>query len=71
MKFILEALSYKLSKENFYNGFNLSKYEKKQNGQITSYYDKKGIVFSYDNEKQRIDIIRQGWQLKDIQRNKD
>ncbi len=67
--YILEVgLSYSLSREKFKSQFKLNRYSKDANGSVTTYSDKDGEVFSYDNDKQRLSVIRQGWQLRNVQR---
>jgi hypothetical protein len=69
MRFSLkEGLSYSLSKTRFFSDFNLNKYTTHLENDEVVYSDEAGKVFSYNKKKQRLTVLRQGWQLMNIMR---
>ena len=65
---IVEALTYKASEEDISNFKNIDDYNKEIKGSITSYIKDKKVIFNYDSKTKKITIIKQGWQLMNLER---
>ena len=65
---IVEALTYKASEEDISNFKNIDDYNKEIKGSVTSYIKDKKVIFNYDSKTKKITIIKQGWQLMNLER---
>ena len=65
---MVEGLSYKASADDIDAFKNIKDYAKETKGTITSYYKDGKIIFTYDSKTKKLTIIKQGWQLMNLER---
>lgn len=68
VKNLNEALSYKVQPDRVKEFKNLDKYNKTEEGDITLYSLDGEEVFSYDNKKNRLTVLKHRWQLMNLER---
>ncbi len=65
---IQEGLSYSIDKEQLKKFKNLEDYKTSNKGTITSYIKDNKIIFSYDSKTGKLIVLKQGWQLMNLER---
>ena len=65
---IVEALGYKVTKDEIDAFKNIKDYTKETKGTITSYSKDSKIIFTYDSKTKKLSVLKQGWQLMNLER---
>ena len=67
-EFIVEGLSYKVSKDRLDTFKDLSNYRTKTKGTVSVYSKDGKDIFSYDSKTGKLVVMKQGWQLMNLER---